>query len=70
MQRVEPAVLDEVGSPHTVDYQHHIVAYENGGDEQIGVGIEPPYGLGKKTARFHVEFHSHAVGGDERYFRA
>ncbi len=59
--------LEELGCPHTVNYQNNIVAHQDGGDEQFGIGVEESQNGGDGAGAFAVELYTHAVAGYIRH---
>ena len=53
--------FDHFGGADTVDYQHDIVAHQDGGNEEIGLGVEHIQAPGHKATFLHIELGAHAV---------
>ena len=56
--------LDVLGGSHAVDDEHDVVAHEDGGDEEVGAGVEDVEYAPYDATFLHVELHADAVGGD------
>ncbi len=67
---LQPAFFDKERRTHAIDDKHDVVAYEDCGYEEVGIGIEASENAAEHSSLLHVEFDSDTVGGDVGYLGA